>query len=241
MITECKITTMENVMFVSTEFGNEYHVYGFIANTALPYALNLCPVTYEQFKKPMHRDHFKQLRDNGIYITPLTFIDKPSYKMERFNAIPEGYAHQWNEPDKNGHVDNRRKENFPDEGVFKMLARGNIGVFYIISEKPVDVPTYIRVGKFMSKCKVETRMLEHHETPETSFNDAGIILRAEDIDPSTQILEYEKIPIQHGMYLRNVRFHGKAIAFESPLLERTVSIPFGTRFYAVEEMAGQGA
>ncbi len=93
IITECKLMTMENVMFVSTEFGNEYHCYGFIANTALPYAIGLCPSPYEQFKKPMHREHFEILREREIYITPLTFIEEPAYKMERFNCIPEGYAH----------------------------------------------------------------------------------------------------------------------------------------------------
>jgi CRISPR-associated protein Csc1 len=232
IITECKITLMENVLFVSTEFGNEYHAYGLIGNTALPYALGLCPSPYLQFKKPMHRDHFKVLREEGIYITPVTFKEPVEFKMERFNCIPESYEHAWNEPDKHGKVDNRRRENYPDEGIFKMIARGNTGTFYIISSEPVEVPSYIRVGKFMSKCKIDATTVKAEK--KDGIIDAGITLRAEDIDPALKILEFQKIPVQHGMYLRNVRFEGPALSFTSPATGGDVNIPGGTCFYATE-------
>lgn len=215
-------------MFVSTEFGGEYHAYGFIGNTALPYALGLVPVDYEQHKKPMHRVHFSELTKNGIYVTPVTFIGNVQFKVERFNCIPESYELTWkDDPSKKG----GRTDNYPDEGVFKMIARGNVGVFYIISEKPVAVPTYIRVGKFMSKCKIDARSV----SPSTGNGKAraGIILRAEDIPPSIMLTEYEKMPVQHGMYLRNCMFNGPRVSIKPGISGiGEVNIPVNSAFYA---------
>lgn len=231
-ITECKLTVMENLMFVSSEFGNEYHACGFIGNTAIPYALGFCPVTYVQFKTPQHRIHFTEISRRGIYITPVTFDGNVAFKVERFNCTPDAYDLTWkDDPSEKG----GRTENYPDEGTFKMIARGNVGVFYIVSNEPVPVPAYIRVGKFMSKCKIETRLIRDVEEKRTGDHEAGIILRAEDIDPSVEILSYEKVPIQHGMYIRNARFRGKAWRLHSTVLGKDVCIPDGTAFYKALE------
>ena len=224
-IYECLLSLKEDLMFVSTEIGNEYHAYGLIGNTALPYALNLIPVHYRSFNRPMHREHFETLNNQGIYITPATFIGNIAYKMERFNCMPDRYDLSWkDDPSKKG----GRKDNYPDEGWWKMIARGSKAVFYLIAESDVILPQYIRVGKFMSKCIVDIEAVSYSQK-EDLFS-TNIILRAEDIHPTIELLQYEKIPIQNGMYLRNVQFKGKGYEIQSQFF-KNVNIPYQSAFY----------
>ena len=227
IVKECIVDVLEDVLFVSTEFGNEYHSYGFIGNTAIPYAIGFVPVNYKQFTKPMHRDHFRDLVNRGIYITPLTFAGNVAFKIERFNCMPDQYNLTWKEdPSALG----GRTVNYPDEGWFKFIRRGNRGSFFTISQHDdVPVPTYIRVGKFMSKCKITSTNIDH--PVETGVANANIILRAEDMPSDVSIIEHEKMPVQHGMYLKNCIFKGRHVALRSKLLG-AVNIPVNSSFYA---------
>nr|MDO8111924.1 type I-D CRISPR-associated protein Cas5/Csc1 [Candidatus Sigynarchaeota archaeon] len=233
IIKECVLDVMENLLFVSTEFGAEYHAYGFIGNTALPYALGLVEVNYKQFAVPMHREHFGKLAVQGIYVTPATFVGDVAFKLERFNCMPDRYDLTWDPAQTQG----GRTVNYPDEGWWKMIRRGNKGVFYILSEKDdVIIPAYARIGKLMSKCKITTAIVPF--TKQKGRVEAGIILRAEDIPSAIELIEYEKMPVQHGMYLRNCTFEGPHVSIRSTLL-RTVNIPAGCGFYtATGEEAG---
>jgi len=221
IIQECVMELKEDVMYVSSELGNEYHAYGLIGNTALPYALGLIDVHYTSFKNPMHATHFRDLVTRDIYVTPATFIDDVTFKIERFNCIPDRYNITWGS-------DKGRSENYPDEGWFKMIARGNVAVFHVLSPNGVDIPRYVRIGKFMSKCKITEQRVNFTERDGSFTSD--IILRAEDILPSIVLKRFEKIPIQHGMYLRSCEFNGRAIVITSNVMKRAI-IPHGTGFY----------
>ena len=231
-IQEVKIKLMENVFYCSSELGNEFRTYGLIGNTALPYALHLSPSPYKKFKTPQYKKHFQELREKGIYITPVTFKDPIDFKTSRFNSIPERYNHAWNFT-RTGKAknDKRRKENFPDEGWFKLLRKGNIGFFYIISPNGIDVPDYIRIGKFMSKCKLQSKEKKSKEVKGKLKTD--IYLRAEDIDPEIKITQYSKKVIQHGCYLKNMNWMGKGHKVNTSVF-RSVVIPKNTAFYISE-------
>lgn len=213
IVYECLLEIMENLQYASTEIGKKYITLGLIGNTALPYALNLVQVNYNRLDKPMHREHFKQLNEMGIYITPATFLGIVDFKQERFNCQPDRYNLTWksNNPEKSG----ARGDGYPDEGYWQMLCRGNKATFYIISQNDdeCNIPTYVRLGKFNSKCKITAQIVEFDSKSGTHQTD--LLLRAEDLVPSLEILQYDKIPIQHGMYLQNVTFRGKGYLVKS--------------------------
>lgn len=226
---ECLLELKEDVMFVSTEIGNEYHAYGLIGNTALPYALSLIKVHYKSFVRPMHQDHFKILNKNEIYITPGTFLGDIAFKMERFNCMPDRYNLTWHGGDRKS---GGRRDNYPDEGWFKMIRRNNKAIFYILSKIELELPQYIRIGKFMSKCGVTSKKISYSVKSGDFTTD--LLLRAEDIPPSIELTNFEKIPIQNGMYLRNCEFSGEAIELKSDYF-RNALIPNLSTFYCALE------
>ncbi len=250
---------MENVFFASSQFGNEYHTLGLIGNTALPYALHLAPESYLGFEKPHHRPHLKALREAGIYISPATFLGAVRFKVERFNCQPDAYQLFWRPikkgksktiqvgdegeegdeegsdggPEKSGaKAKGGRSTNYPDEGWFKMIARGNTAAFYMTSEKPLEVPSYIRIGKFMSKCKVSQAEVKGQIMSGTRVR-TSLIMRAEDIPASVEIFQFNKIKIQHGTYLANCEFKGDVLQIISSLV-RDAYLPSQSAFYAAE-------
>lgn len=228
-ITEVKMEIMEDIFFSSSEFGNEYHSYGLIGNTALPYAFKLVESPYLKYKKPHHREDFKQLSDMGIYITPATFPFPVDFKLDRFNARPESYDMIWKDGTDEG--TKQRKYTYPEEGWVKLIRKGNIAYCYILSEKNVSIPQYVRIGKFMSKIKITTSNIDFEHVKNEWTSD--IVLRAEDIDPSINILQYDKIVIQHGTYLKNIVANGNGIKLHTKIFENAI-IPENTKFYAVE-------
>lgn len=235
IIYECLIEVLENLQYTSTEVGKKYITLGLIGNTALPYALNLIPVHYTSFKKPMHGEHFAGLRERGIYLTPATFLETINFKTERFNCQPDRYNLTWKPKSKE--KSGARGDQYPDEGNWVMIKRGNKAVFYLISEtEEVTLPSYIRLGKFNSKCKLTSTQVSF-KTQEGSLQ-TDLLLRAEDLDPSLEILQYEKIPIQHGMYLRNVLFQGKGYLLKSNYWGKDMFplLPVGMAFYKASEV-----
>ncbi|MFW6130324.1 MAG: type I-D CRISPR-associated protein Cas5/Csc1 [Atribacterota bacterium] len=208
-IYEYKIELMEDLMFVSTEYGNEYKAYGFIGNTALPYALGLIPVHHKVFKKPQYLNHFSKLNERGIFLTPVTFLGNIEYKLERFNCMPETHHLTWSDDSGKG-----RTKIYPDEGWWRMISKGNRGIFYVLTKKKLNLPKYIRVGKFMSKCKIEGK-----EVNFSYLNDSehytNLILRAEDISPKIRLKSFIRMDVPNSCYLKDIIFQGKGIEIKS--------------------------
>jgi CRISPR-associated protein Csc1 len=171
----------------------------------------------------------------GIYITPATFLRTIDFKQDRFNCQPDRYNLTW-KPDKED-ASGPRGDGYPDEGHWQMICRNNIAVFYVISyeDEEIALPTYIRLGKFNSKCKIT-----YHQAEYDSKNDADqihqtdLLLRAEDLPVDMQILQYDRIPIQHGTYLQNVTFTAPAHMIRSRYWKKNSYpiIPDGMTFYA---------
>lgn len=222
---QCTLELMEDTMFVSSEYGNEYHCHGLIGNSAIPYALGLVPSPYKKYTIPMHTVHFKQLAANGVYVTPASPIGVVDFKLDRFNSRPDQYNLSWGNA-------KGRKENYPDEGWFKLLHRGNQFIFYVIATHPVHIPQYIRLGKFMSKAKLTVYEIPNSERTEVT-NTTVIMneyLRAEDIPPTVFITQYDKTPMQHGTYLSKIVMTGDF--HQLPGQDTPYYIPKGTAFYA---------
>jgi CRISPR-associated protein Csc1 len=224
---ECNMILMEDVMFTSTEYGSEYKAYGLIGNTALPYALDFVPVHHRGFKDPQYHQHFAKLNDEGIFITPATFLNMIEFKLERYNCIPENYQLSWSDDKGKG-----RKSIYPDEGWWKMIRKGNTAVFYIFSEKKVKIPQYIRLGKFMSKCMIKSKEIEISEK-KTSEYMTDLILRAEDIPNHITLSSFEKLPVPNSIYLKDTTFYGNAWELHTDLF-RNPFIPKGCKFYVSE-------
>lgn len=230
IIYECVLHLMENVYFCSRQLDNEYQTFGFISNTALPYALKLVRLHDVQLDLPNHKQDFEILNDNYIYITPATFPDPIKFSLNRSNSIPERSDLIWN-------IDSdsqARQENYPDEGWIKEIDRDQKAIFYIISynDKSIKIPTYIRLGKYHSKCKIEYKKVDFEIINGLIHSD--LYLRCEDIDPKVKIIHPKLFPIQHSTFLYQLNFIGDGVKIKTDYFKDSI-IPCNSKFYIAIE------
>lgn len=240
-IFECKLTVMENLFFASKEVGKEYITLGLIGNTALPYALNFIPVSKKQSKLPRHEKDFEQLNEDGIFITPVSFVEI-SFENDYYNARPDRKGPIiWQQYKEDGSMKRQNKKgrrvNMPDEGWLRLIKQGSWGYFYIIFNNEEKIPAYIneektfytRIGKFMSKCKIEPKEIAFEEKNEKVL--ISNILRLEDIPKECSVETSKPIPLRGGRdtYINGGYLEGDVMVLKSSL--KNAGIPKNIAFY----------
>jgi len=165
IIHKLELNLMEKVFFASREISSFFITEPLIGNYALAYAFGLVNASYhvETIKSevPNYLQDLQTLNEKGIYITPATPLGEPTLELERFNALSDTY---WYKMSNNvvaagleyKITDKRpRAANFPQQGRFRLLSRGNRFTCFLLSHQEINVPPYIRLGKFNSKAKVD--------------------------------------------------------------------------------------
>jgi len=174
-IYRCRVTLLEATFFSSREISNTYYTEPYLGNFALAYALNFCQSPYFNDGTIHYKAHLSQLNEQGLYVTPAA-IQQPQFTLMQFNAQPDAYWYAMGagaivtRPD-GGWVEGGGKtwyihpregkrykvgaENRPQYGRIRALSVHNQGTFYVLSQKPVSIPRYIRLGKFMSKARLQ--------------------------------------------------------------------------------------
>lgn len=232
-IYECKLTLMESLFFCSKEIDELYITDEVIGNYALAYALGFIKSPYlSEADKLLYSDeeHLPKLNKIGIYITPANFIGKVRKKIEIFNSTTDSYFMQviqggfrtefLDKTDKTG------KSNRPQKGRIQLLCSENQAIFYIISKKDIsnqennsnldfNIPSYIRLGKFMSKAKIEFKDVDYKEiNSEKAF--ISQLLNSIDIPISEDkyaILNFDMVARKPVPLLQNITLQSKGTPF----------------------------
>ncbi len=156
-ILRLKLILQDYLFFATTERGKVFETGRFIHNYALTYALGMACSDYFN---PISQAHYKQdlepLNQRGIYVTPGQCI-KGEYALHQFNTLPETY-----------NMVKEQSVGYPEWGFIKVLKPGSCFYAYLISqsEQP-KIPSFIRLGKFMSKTLVVAEAPEHITMPST--------------------------------------------------------------------------
>lgn len=179
-IYRCDLTLMEATFFSSREISDLYQTEPVIGNYALAYAMGWCKSAYFNEGKIHYREHLTELNERGIYIMPGTLVAPPRFILRRFNAQTDAYwsafgagviaarsDYGWSEKhgqhwyciEPDGEKKRLNPTNRPQSGRIRLLAAGNRAVTYVISRESLTLPRYIRLGKFMSKARVESQHL----------------------------------------------------------------------------------
>ena len=159
----------EPIFFASRELSDTYYTEGTIGNYALAYALGWARSPYRLLGKatgrPTYLEDLTPLQGQ-CYILPAWPLEgSASFRFERFNALSDSYWYAMT----NNRVATAREDlplrrtgkkpnsfrpsNFPQTGRLRVIARGNRFQTLVFGE--VELPDYIRVGKFMGKVRVE--------------------------------------------------------------------------------------
>lgn len=218
----------EPVFFASRELSDTYYTEGTIGNYALAYALGWARSPYRLMGKdtsrPTYIEDLTPLADQRYILPAWPVGDNASFRFERFNALSDS---NWYLMSRNrvaterqdlplarqlaptGKIPNSfRASNFPQTGRLRVIERGNS--FRTIVFGDVDLPEYIRVGKFMSKVRVEICSEAKVRVLPPDEYDCRAYLNSADLPPGLGLLNFDLISIPPASLLKNLRFHGAA-------------------------------
>ncbi len=183
------LTLKEHTFFASREIGIFYESEPLIGNYALAYALGLCAAPYDWSGPPRYREDLGPLNDKGLYVTPATFEpDSLRYAISQFNAQTDSYYFRF---DQNAIASDREKKsraaNFPQSGKIRMLGLESQADFFLLNRQGIELnlPSYIRLGKFNSKARVVWEKLILKSTQPVRLEDVALdfLLNAVDLTP----------------------------------------------------------
>ncbi len=245
-IYRCHLTLMEPTFFSSQEISNYYQTAPLIGNYALAYALGFCHSPYYNKSEIRYRKDLLPLNEQGVYVTPATLTRAPRFTLVQFNAQPDAYWYAmannvivtrpdgtWVEkrgskwyvkrtPNERGK--GVRLENRPQHGRIRFLSIGNKAVFYVMSREPRQLPRYIRLGKFMSKARMEAMAVSHTEV-EAQRVAIPFLLNPADLAPDTKLTTFDLVNVPPTPLVKNGMMDGRFYQ-----LDTQTHLPAGMRF-----------
>lgn len=211
----CHLALHDNVFFASYEMGILYETEKYLHNWALSFALfevSHIPKLYclkgEMAKRPGYLEADNEqnlllLNKAGIYVFPALPL-LWSHRISTFKASPVAYR---DHPKKLGQKGAER--NYPSYGKVKELTVGSRYRTYIIAPETVQIPRWIRLGKWASKIRVDAQPV-----PDVAIK-AGTgefickhPLNPIDLPKSTQLLLYDRIVMPPVSLLRQAQLSG---------------------------------
>lgn len=197
----CTLTLHDNVFFATREMGILYETEKYLHNWALSFAffvINYIPQPYrlqgELAQKPTYLDasaeqNLIHLNQAGIYVFPAQPINW-SYQINTFKAAQVGYYGKSKQFGGKG-----AEKNYPiNYGRAKELAVGSLYRTYIIAPENIQIPRWIRLGKWASKIKVETVKIPDKLVQSKSGNYTCLHpLNPLDLSINNRILLYNRI------------------------------------------------
>lgn len=218
IIYRCTLELHDSLYFATREIGRLYETEPVIHNYALCYALGLVDSdrysttvsdehSYRYFcpeQVPKYEEHLTPLNQQGIYVTPARAVNH--------TAI----LNTWKYANNNYHVEmEKTQKNIPSFGRTKEIAAESQFEFFIISEKNLSLPKWVRLGKWMSKAEVVvTKMQEFkHPSTERSFT-FPYPLNPLDVMFTHQVISYDVVNMPPVSLIRNVRLQGHCYEFD---------------------------
>ena len=149
-IARCRLTLHDTLFYATREMGTLYETERYIHNYALSYALfndTIIKIPYFCASyKPGYAGDLGKLNKAGIYVTsarPLVW----DYILATWKMAQVTY---YRRPERFG------GKNYPKNiGRSKELAPESVFEFFVLSARPVTLPRWIRLGKWMSKAEVQ--------------------------------------------------------------------------------------
>lgn len=150
-ILRCRLILQDTLFYATREMGTLYETERYLHNYALSYALfndRLIRVPYfAEGYRPNYAGDLDKLNAAGIYVTPARPL-KWDYLLITWKMAQVTY---YRKPERFG-----EHGNYPENyGRAKELAPESEFEFFVISQQTVQLPRWIRMGKWASKILVE--------------------------------------------------------------------------------------
>jgi len=244
-IYRCELTLLEATFFSSREISATYHTEPLLGNIALAYAFGFCRSPYFNDGTIHYKAHLSELNEQSLYVTPGTIVGQPRFSLAYFNAQPDSYWYAmgagalvtrpdggWTESKGKAwwmrYPDGRRPkvgaESRPQYGRIRFLSIGNRAVCYVLSRSPVVVPRYLRLGKFMSKARVEVSEVAYREEEREQVH-LSLLLNPADLPDDMQPSVFDLINVPPTPLMRNAVLNGRFYRVDAQTY-----LPVGMRF-----------
>lgn len=216
MIYRCTLELHDSLYFATREIGRLYETEPVLHNYALCYALGLVDSdrystsvaeehSYRYFcpeQVPKYEAHLTPINQQGIYITPARAVHHAAV------------LNTWKYANNNYHVEmEKTQKNIPSFGRTKEIAPESQFECFIISDKPLFLPKWIRLGKWMSKAEVKSEELLKPKRSQGEFI-FPYPLNPLDVMFTHQVLSYDTVNMPPVSLIRNVRMSGDYYTFE---------------------------
>src|SRR5438445_1492122 len=146
-ITVCHLTLHDYLFYASREMGRLYETEKYLHNYGLTYALGLVKSPYTNLAQvPHYQEDLTLLNEQGVYVTPAHPL-RYSFSFSTFKMANVNYYNFTPQISSNQVVFGRSKELAP-ESSFE---------FFVLSEHEEVLPRWIRLGKWMTKARVEVK------------------------------------------------------------------------------------
>lgn len=162
----CQLTLHDNVFFATREMGLLYETEKYLHNWALsyaffkgsyiahPYRLKEAKAQTPQYLEPQDEQSLCHLNDQGIYVFPAKPL-RWSYQINTFKAAQTNYYGKSLQ-----FGDKGANRNYPiNFGRAKELAVGSEYHTFLWSQKEINLPHWIRVGKWSAKVEVKCHII----------------------------------------------------------------------------------
>lgn len=215
-IYHCTLELHDSLYFATREIGRLYETEPILHNYALAYVLGLVDNSqlnttvaehpYRYFcaeQVPQYEAQLTPLNQQGIYVTPGWAV--------QYTAT----LNTWKYADNCYHVEMKQTEkNIPSFGRTKEVAPESLFEFFVISEKTLKLPRWVRIGKWASKARLEVRLLSAPKRHQAEEITVPFPLNPLDVLFTNQVLSYDTVNMPPVSLIRNVRMVGEYYSFE---------------------------
>jgi CRISPR-associated protein Csc1 len=210
IIHQCQLELHDSLYFATREIGRLYETEPIIHNYSLCYALGLVDSeiysttvpeeqSYRYFcpeQVPKYENHLTPLNQQGIYITPARSL--------KHSTI----LNTWKYANNNYHVEmEKTQKNIPSFGRTKEIAPESQFQFFVISQKNIKLPKWIRLGKWMSKAQITVEILPQTKTMEGLFT-CKYPLNPLDVMFTHQVISYDVVNMPPVSLIQNIQMRG---------------------------------
>lgn len=209
------LTLQDPLYFATRELGRLYATEQYLHNYALTYALGLARSSYHDADHvPYYKEDLSPLNQQNIYVTPARPL-KSAYVTHTYKWANLRY-----------HIEmEQTSKNMPTFGRIRELAPESSFEAYFFTESPVSIPSWIRLGKWMSKANVLA-----YELPELKQSEGEFVfphpLNPLDIMFTHQVLSYDTVNMPPVSLIRNVRMRGQYYESEGLRIPARMSYRF---------------
>ncbi|MHC5768707.1 MAG: type I-D CRISPR-associated protein Cas5/Csc1 [Nostoc sp.] len=215
-IYRCQLELQDSLYFATREIGRLYETEPIIHNYALCYALGLVDSqiysttvaeenSYRYFcpeQVPKYEAHLTPLNQQRIYVTPARSLNHSSI------------LNTWKYANNNYHVEmEKTQKNIPSFGRAKEIAAESRFEFFVISQKELKLPKWIRLGKWMSKAEVTVEPLPKPKIAEGIFT-CTHPLNPLDVMFTNQVISYDVVNMPPVSLIQNVQMRGQYYQFD---------------------------